>query len=71
MFKRALRTSVLGLSALLIFGTTLTANADNCDKRIHDAQRKVDQAVRRHGEHSKQAEESRRHLEDVRASCHR
>lgn len=71
MFKRVLRTGVLGLSALLLVGTTMTANADSCDKRIRAAERNVDKAVRRHGEHSKQAEDSRRHLADVRASCHR
>lgn len=70
MSNRVLRTLILGISALVLSGA-IPANADNCDKRIRDAERNVQKNVQRHGEHSKQAEESRRHLADVRASCHR
>ena len=40
-----------------------------CEHRIRKAEQNLDNAVRRHGEHSRQAEQKRRNLEQVRASC--
>ena len=42
---------------------------DRCERRIHDAQRKLDEAVHKHGEHSRQAEKRRHELEETRAHC--
>lgn len=71
MIARSIRRSIgLGLSTFLLFGS-MTAMADDCEKRIHDAERNVDKQVHKHGEHSRQAEDARHHLEDVRARCHR
>jgi|GEM_PF-5884138 hypothetical protein len=42
---------------------------DRCERRIHDAQRKLDDAVAKHGEHSHQAEKRRHELEEARAHC--
>ena len=65
------KISLLGFSALLLFGS-ITAAADNgCDRRIRKAEMQLQQAVQRHGEHSRQAENKRRDLERARASCHR
>lgn len=63
--------SLLTLSGLLLVGSVTASAADRCDKRIRDAERSLQQAVARHGEHSRQAEQKRRHLEDVRRGCHR
>lgn len=71
MIARSIRRSIgLGLSTFLLFAS-MTAMADDCEKRIRDAQRNVDKQVQKHGERSRQAEDARHHLEDVRGSCHR
>jgi hypothetical protein len=44
---------------------------NGCERRIHNADMQLQQAVRRHGIHSHQAESKRRELERARASCHR
>jgi len=44
--------------------------AEHCEKRIRNAEMQLDRAVQRHGPHSRQAEKKRRHLEEVRATCH-
>ncbi|MBV9438323.1 MAG: hypothetical protein JOZ44_19855 [Acidobacteria bacterium] len=65
------KVSLVGLSALLLFGT-LTANAeDKCGRRIRNAEQQLRQAIRRHGPNSRQAEQKRRNLERVRDTCHR
>jgi hypothetical protein len=61
------------LSACLIAGTAIPAHADQDDKCRHDihrAEQNLDKAVRQHGEHSRQAEERRHQLEEVRERCH-
>ncbi len=40
---------------------------DKCERRIHDAEAKLQDAIARHGEHSRQAEKRRHDLEDARA----
>lgn len=40
-----------------------------CAQRIHKAEAKLQQAISRHGEHSRQAQKRRRELEQTRASC--
>jgi len=59
------------LSAML--GTVLVAGAAparaDCRRDIEKAQINLDKAVRKHGEHSRQAEERRHQLEAIRARC--
>lgn len=43
---------------------------ERCERRIHKAQEALEKAVRRHGEHSRQAEEKRHELEETRERCH-
>ncbi|MFL6389739.1 MAG: hypothetical protein ACJ71U_19860 [Terriglobales bacterium] len=42
-----------------------------CEQQIHNAERKLQEAERKHGEHSRQAQSKRRDLENARARCHR
>ena len=41
-----------------------------CEQQIHNAERKLQEAERKHGEHSRQAQSKRRDLENARARCH-
>ncbi len=54
---------------LLVGGAARTRSCNNCQQRIHRAEENLRQAVRRHGEHSRQAEQRRRQLEEARRSC--
>jgi hypothetical protein len=61
------------LGASLLAGVATPARADRDDKCRNDirkAEENLDKAVRKHGEHSPQAEERRRQLEEVRRRCH-
>ena len=40
-----------------------------CEQRIHRAEDNLRQAERRHGEHSRQAQQRRRQLEEARERC--
>ncbi len=62
-----LATGLLGFA--LVLGSGAPAFARNCAKDVRNAEQKLHQAIRRHGEHSRQAQERRRHLEDVRYRC--
>ncbi len=64
------------ITACLLFGGVGRANAldrdrdEKCEKRIHKAEDALRDAERRHGEHSRQAEQRRRQLEEAREKCH-
>jgi Ni/Co efflux regulator RcnB len=63
------------LIALGFFAGTVAVRADDrgnkrCEQQIHRAQENLDKAVRRYGEHSRQAEQKRRELEQTRERCH-
>ena len=66
----------LFVSALIIGGfSAIPAQAfdrddERCENRIHKAERDLERAERRHGEHSRQAEEKRHRLEEIRERCH-
>ena len=62
--------SSLTLCGLLVLGSVGASAQNRCEKRIRNAELSLRQAVQRHGEHSRQAEKKRHHLEQVRASCH-
>ena len=66
------------MTTMLIFcaflGSALPASAfvhrdRRCEQRVRRAQDNLRRAERRHGEHSRQAREKRRELEDARARC--
>lgn len=64
-------TAVL-LSAFLMLGGTVPVQArTNCQKRIEKAENNLRKAVAKHGEHSRQAENRRRQLEEAREKCGR
>jgi hypothetical protein len=46
-------------------------NDRKCEQRIHNAESKLQQAIRKHGERSRQAEQKRHQLEEARERCHR
>ena len=73
--KKLLGPGFLGavLSAFLLVGTAIPANADQddrCRHDVHKAAQNLEKAIHRHGEHSRQAEDRRRQLEEVRERCH-
>ena len=64
--------AVLGIS--MIAGVATPAHADrdddHCRHEIRKAEEKLHEAVRRHGEGSRQAEKRRHELEEKRERCH-
>lgn len=65
------------IAALVVFGFaagTVPAGArdrdDRCEKQVRKAEQDLDKAVRKHGEHSRQAEQKRHQLEEARERCH-
>lgn len=63
--------TMLGVAALLLIGNVSAVAADRCEQRVRKAEMQQQQAVQRHGQHSRQVEKKRRNLEEVRASCRR
>jgi hypothetical protein len=61
------------LSALLFFVAAPRAHADDdrdkCRQRIEKAEAQLNTAIERHGEHSSEAQERRRDLNNVRERC--
>lgn len=69
-WKKILWVPVFGV--LLLAGSAAgTWSCGNCDQRIHKAEENLRKAVDRHGEHSSQAEQRRRELEETKRSCGR
>lgn len=62
---------VLGVAALLLIGSVSAVAADRCEHRVRKAEMQLQQAVQRHGEHSRQAEKKHGNLEQIRATCRR
>ena len=64
---------ILGITLLAIaglVGTSLPARADEkCEKRIHEAEYRLRDAVQRHGEDSKEARKRRHELEEAKRKC--
>lgn len=71
MFRKTLIGTALG--AFLLAGAVVPLQArdrdDRCEQRIRKAEANLNKEVRRHGEHSRQAEQRRRELEQARARC--
>ena len=61
------------LSACLLMGSALPMHADDrdrkCERQIHNAEEALHKAIGKHGEHSRQAEQKRRQLEETRERC--
>jgi hypothetical protein len=64
-----------GLGICLLTGGTALVRADDhdhdCDKRIHQAEARLQKEIDKHGEHSPQADRRRHELEETRRSCGR
>lgn len=59
------------LAACFVLGSTAPSQAfdERCERRVHQAEVNLQKAIRRHGEHSRQAEQRRRELEEARERC--
>jgi len=77
LFGRTAAFAVVG--GLLSFAGAIPAHADRddhdrdrekCERRVHKAEENLERAVRKHGEHSRQAEQRRHQVEETRESCH-
>jgi hypothetical protein len=71
-----LKKSRMVIAALMIAGffgsvipTTQAFAESRCERRIHEAEAKLQDAIARHGEHSRQAEKRRHDLEETRRHC--
>jgi hypothetical protein len=66
-FKAAIRVALL---SSLMLGCIIPAQAgDSCNTRVRKAEGNFRKEIRKHGEHSAQAEYRRRQLEEARESC--
>ena len=63
------KISVAVVVAAFLMGSTAPLQAATCAQRIQRAERKLEQAIQRHGLHSVQAERRRDQLERARARC--
>lgn len=63
------RIQIVLLSSLIL-GSIVPAQArDSCDTRVRKAEDSLRKEIRKHGEHSPQAQYRRRQLEEARDSC--
>ncbi|MGC2194895.1 MAG: hypothetical protein WA628_09470 [Terriglobales bacterium] len=70
-FGRTILGAVLGASLLATAAIPAHADQDDkCRRDIHKAEQNLEKAIRKHGEHSRQAEERRRQFEELRERCH-
>lgn len=70
--KRTVLATILAAFLLLASGVPSQAmdRDDKCEGRIHQAEVNLQKAIRKHGEHSRQAEQRRRELQEARERCH-
>ena len=72
---RTIRILCVALLTIVgLVGSTLPVRADDdrrerCERRIHQAEDKLRDAIQRHGEDSRQAYKRREQLEQVRRNC--
>src|SRR5580700_6283733 len=70
MFGKTILCAMLAISLLAGVATPARADRDDkCQRDIHKAEENLEKAVHKHGEHSRQAEDRRRQLEEVRERC--
>jgi hypothetical protein len=63
------KTLLCAMLGTVLLAGAMPARAD-CRHDIQKAEQNLDKAVRKYGEHSRQAEQRRHELEAVRARCH-
>ena len=66
---RFLAIAALAAFVMFVAAPVLQANDHDCQRRIAQADHKLDQAVAHHGWHSKQADHARRELHAARENC--
>ena len=71
MFGKTMLCATLGASLLAGVATPARAGDrdDKCRRDMRRAEENLERAVRKHGEHSRQAEQRRRQREEVRERC--
>jgi hypothetical protein len=62
------------LAGFFLLGSAVPSRAldrddEKCERRVHKAEMNLQKAIRRHGEHSPQAEQRRHQLEEARERC--
>jgi len=68
---KVMMCAMLGASLLVGMATPAHGDRDDkCRRDIQKAEENLEKAVRKHGEHSRQAEQRRHQLEEVRERCH-
>jgi F0F1-type ATP synthase epsilon subunit len=76
MAKRLANTGILTVALIgsLLLGCAVRVQAidrdDKCEKSIHKAEDNLRDAERKHGDHSRQAQQRRRQLDEAREKCH-
>jgi hypothetical protein len=71
------KTTIAAFVILSFLGGAVPARAldrdddRKCEQRVRNAENKLHDAERKHGDHSRQAQSRRRDLENARARCHR
>jgi hypothetical protein len=68
---RIIRILCIALLTIVgLVGSSLPARADErCERRVHQAEDRLRDAIQRHGEDSKQARKRRAELEDAKRNC--
>ena len=70
MLQGGMLSSVLALTLFIPMGTAQARDRDDsCRARIHKQEEKLEKAIRRHGERSRQAEKARARLHETRERC--
>ena len=73
-FKNFVLTAGLGVSLLAAGALPAQADRDDreehCRRNVQKAEERLERAVRKHGERSRQADDRRHQLEEVRERCH-
>ena len=70
-FRRIGLAALLGALLLGVVPAQARDRDDRCAQRIRKAESQFDNAVRKHGRHSRQAEKRRQELDHVRDQCNR
>lgn len=71
LLGKTLLCAMLGASLLAAVATPARADRDDaCRRQVRKAEENLEKAVRKHGEHSRQAEQRRHQLEETRERCH-
>jgi uncharacterized protein YlxW (UPF0749 family) len=69
--NKVLATAMIG--AMLTVGGVVPSQASDhnnkCEQRVRKAEKNLDKEVKKHGEHSRQAEQRRRDLQQAREQC--